>query len=147
MGQSGSGRFQGLISYRLAFNLITRARNYVYINTPYLDVGNELLDALTIAAKSGVDVRMTVPHIPDKKMVFLLTKAYYPVLIRAGVKIYEYTPGFIHSKTFVCDDVVGIVGTINLDFRSLYLHWEETLKAPTSTMTAAIAFMRLETGV
>ena len=113
------------VCQRAYLNLITRARNYVYINTPYLDVGNELLDALTIAAKSGVDVRMTVPHIPDKKMVFLLTKAYYPVLIRAGVKIYEYTPGFIHSKTFVCDDVVGIVGTINLDFRSLYLHWED----------------------
>ena len=105
-------------------NMITRAKRYVYINTPYLVIGNELMTALTTAAESGVDVRITVPHIPDKKMVFLLTKAHYAQLIRAGVKIYEYTPGFIHSKTFVCDDRYGIVGTINLDFRSLYLHFE-----------------------
>lgn len=113
------------VCQRAYLNMITRAKDYVYINTPYFDVGNEILDALTMAAKSGVDVRITVPHIPDKKMVFLLTKAYYPVLIRAGVRIYEYTPGFIHSKTFVCDDCYGMVGTINLDFRSLYLHWED----------------------
>lgn len=113
------------VCQRAYLNMITRAKDYVYINTPYLDIGNELLDALTMAAKSGVDVRMTVPHIPDKKMVFFLTRAYYPVLLRAGVRVYEYTPGFIHSKTFVCDDLYGMVGTINLDFRSLYLHWED----------------------
>lgn len=113
------------VCQRAYLNMITRAKRYVYINTPYLDIGNEMLDALTMAAKSGVDVRMTVPHIPDKKMVFFLTQAFYPVLLRAGVKVYEYTPGFIHSKTFVCDDRYGMVGTINLDFRSLYLHWED----------------------
>lgn len=113
------------VCQRAYLNMITRAKHYIYINTPYLDVGNEMLAALTIAARSGVDVRMTVPHIPDKKMVFFLTQAFYPVLLRAGVRIYEYTPGFIHSKTFVCDDCYGMVGTINLDFRSLFLHWED----------------------
>ena len=105
-------------------NMINRATDYVYINTPYLIVDNELVTALTLAARSGVDIRIVTPHIPDKWYVHILTRAYYPQLIEAGVKIYEYTPGFIHSKTFVADDEVGVVGTINLDYRSLYLHFE-----------------------
>ena len=105
-------------------NIIGSARRYVYIYTPYLIIDNEMMTALTLAAKSGVDVRIVTPHIPDKKMVFMLTQSYYGQLIRAGVKIYEYTPGFIHAKCFLSDDVVGTVGTINLDFRSLYLHFE-----------------------
>ena len=105
-------------------NMITRARNYVYINTPYLILDNEMIAALANAAKSGVDVRIVTPHIPDKKLVHTVTRSYYPVLLRSGVRIYEYTPGFMHSKTFVADDEVAVVGTINLDYRSLYLHFE-----------------------
>ncbi len=112
------------VSENVYMNLISRAEDYIYINTPYLILDNELTTVLCGAAKSGVDVRITVPHIPDKKMVFLVTQANYPRLIEAGVRIYEYTPGFIHSKTAVCDDKYGIVGTVNLDFRSLYLHFE-----------------------
>ncbi len=80
--------------------------------------------ALVLAAKRGVDVRIVTPAIPDKKIVFRLTRSYYEPLIKAGVKIYEYTPGFIHSKSFACDDRIGVVGTINMDYRSLYLHFE-----------------------
>ena len=105
-------------------NIINRAEDYIYINTPYLIVDNELVTALTLAAKSGVEVVIVTPHIEDKWYVHLVTRAYYSHLIEVGVKIYEYTPGFIHSKTFVSDDKIGIVGTINMDYRSLYLHFE-----------------------
>ena len=105
-------------------NLINHARKYVYIFTPYLIIGTELATALINAARSGVDVRIVTPAIPDKKMVFLLTQANYENLIRGGVKIYEYTPGFIHSQCFVVDDEYAVVGTTNLDFRALYLHFE-----------------------
>ncbi len=105
-------------------NIINNATDYVYINTPYLIVDHEFLTGLSLAAKNGVDVRIVTPHIPDKWYVHLLTQSFYPPLVRAGVKIYEYTPGFIHSKTFVSDDHTATVGTINLDFRSLYLHFE-----------------------
>lgn len=105
-------------------NLIYKARKYVYINTPYLIISNEMVTALCTAAKSGVDVRIVTPHIADKWYVHAVTRANYPVLVEAGVKIYEYTPGFIHAKTFVVDDCYGVVGTINLDYRSLYLHFE-----------------------
>jgi cardiolipin synthase len=105
-------------------NMISRAKNYVYITTPYLVVGSEMMSALETAAKSGVDVRIITPGIPDKKIVFAATRSYYTSLIRAGVRIYEYTPGFIHSKTFVSDDEYGICGTINMDYRSMYLNYE-----------------------
>lgn len=105
-------------------NLVNNARKYVYIFTPYLIIGAELTTALINAARSGVDVRIVTPAIPDKKMVFLLTQANYENLIRGGVKIYQYTPGFIHSKCFVVDDEYASVGTTNLDFRALYLHFE-----------------------
>lgn len=105
-------------------SILNRARKYVYITTPYLIVDNELISALTIAAKSGVDVRIITPGIPDKKMVWRLTRSYYGVLLRAGVKLYEYTPGFIHAKEFVADDRCAVVGTINLDYRSLCHHYE-----------------------
>lgn len=112
------------VSENTYMNMLSRAKRYLYINTPYLILDNEFMTALENAAKSGVDVRITTPHIPDKKMVFLLTRAHYEELLKAGVKIYEYTPGFIHTKTFVCDDEFGIIGTINLDYRSLFLHYE-----------------------
>ena len=105
-------------------NIINRAKDYIYIFTPYLIIDNEMMTALCNAAKSGVDIRIVTPGIPDKKLVFLLTQSYYAQLLEAGVKIYEYGPGFIHAKTFVCDDVIATVGTINLDYRSLYMHFE-----------------------
>ena len=106
-------------------NLISKARRYVYITTPYLIVDDSMNTALCIAAKSGVDVRIMTPHIPDKKVVFELTRAHYRPLLAAGVKIYEYTPGFVHAKNFAVDDRYGTVGTINLDYRSLFLHFED----------------------
>lgn len=105
-------------------NLIYKAKRYIYITTPYLIIGNEMEKALTSAAKEGVDVRMITPHCADKWYVHEVSKSYYRNLVEGGVKIYEYTPGFIHSKTYVADDEYGIVGTINMDFRSLYLHFE-----------------------
>lgn len=105
-------------------NLINRAKKYVYITTPYLIVDNLLMEALCTAAKGGVDVRIITPHIPDKWYVHAVTKSNYAQLIEAGVKIFEYTPGFIHSKTFVVDDLYATVGTVNLDYRSLFLHLE-----------------------
>ena len=105
-------------------NIIRHASRYVYIFTPYLIIDNEMMEALCLASKSGVDVRIVTPGIPDKKIVYMLTKSYYPQLIDAGVRIYHYTPGFIHAKCYVCDDEVGVVGTINMDYRSLYLHFE-----------------------
>lgn len=105
-------------------NLISRARKYVYIFTPYLIIGSEMRTALVNAAKSGVDVRLVVPGIPDKKLVYCLTQSNFPYLIKNGVKIYTYTPGFLHAKCFVSDDVQATVGTVNLDYRSLCLHFE-----------------------
>ena len=80
--------------------------------------------ALKIAAKSGVDIKIVTPYIPDKKFVHAVTKSYYESFIKDGIEIYEFTPGFMHAKTFVVDDEYGVVGSINLDFRSLYLHYE-----------------------
>ena len=105
-------------------NLINKAKRYVYITTPYLILSSEMLTALTSAAKCGVDVRIITPHIPDKWYVHAVSRSHSQPLIEAGVKIYEYTPGFIHAKTFVVDDDYAVVGTINLDYRSLYLHFE-----------------------
>ena len=113
-----------LVSENVYLNIISKARNYVYITTPYLIIDNELITALSIAAKSGVDVRIITPHKEDKWYVHMVTRANYAQLISVGVKIYEYIPGFIHSKTFVSDDEIGVVGTVNLDYRSLYLHFE-----------------------
>ncbi|MEG2915885.1 MAG: phospholipase D-like domain-containing protein, partial [Oscillospiraceae bacterium] len=103
---------------------ITRANDYVYITTPYLIIDNEMITALKIAAESGVDVRIVTPHNADKWYVHTVTKSYYATLIQSGVKIYEYTPGFIHAKMFVSDDTSAVVGTTNMDYRSFYLHFE-----------------------
>lgn len=105
-------------------NMINRARDYVYIFTPYLIPDNEMIKALQNAAKSGVDVRIVMPGIPDKKIVFWVSQSYYEPLIECGVRIYQFTPGFLHAKCFVSDDVVATVGSINMDYRSLYLHFE-----------------------
>jgi cardiolipin synthase len=104
--------------------IINQAKRYVYINTPYFIVDDNLLSALTLAAKSGVDVRIITPHRWDKWVVEITSRSYYRRLIQAGVKVYEYSSGFNHGKTFVSDDKIATVGTTNVDFRSLYLHFE-----------------------
>lgn len=108
-------------------DIIDRAQKYVYIFTPYLVLDDFMRAALARAAMRGVDVRIVTPGIPDKKMTFRLTRANYDLLIRVGVKIYEYTPGFIHAKSVVCDDECAVVGTINFDYRSLYHHFENAV--------------------
>lgn len=105
-------------------NLINKANRYIYITTPYLIIDNEMITALITAAKRGVDVKIITPGIPDKKIVSEVTKAYYNQLIEGGIRIYEFTKGFVHEKTFVVDDEYATVGTVNLDYRSLYLHFE-----------------------
>ena len=104
--------------------LLDMAIDSVYICTPYLVISYELQTALELAAKRGVDVRIITPGIPDKPMVFRMTRSFYRPLLEAGVKIFEYSPGFMHAKTFIVDGKVACVGTINLDYRSLYLHFE-----------------------
>lgn len=105
-------------------SILETATDYVYITTPYLVCDNELMSAICQTAERGVDVRMITPAIPDKKMVFMITRSNYEPLLKAGVRIYEYTPGFIHAKTFISDDKVATVSTINLDYRSLVHHYE-----------------------
>lgn len=105
-------------------NLINRAKKNVYICTPYFIVDNETITALCLAAKSGIDVRIITPHIWDKWYVHTVTRSYYAQLVTCGVKVYEYTPGFIHAKSVISDGKIGVVGTINFDYRSLYLHFE-----------------------
>lgn len=113
-----------MIAENVFINLISDAKRYVYITTPYLILDDAMKDSLMLAARSGVDVRIITPHVPDKKIVFVATRANYPELLKDGVRIYEYLPGFIHAKSFIADDTTAIVGTVNLDFRSLYLHYE-----------------------
>lgn len=103
---------------------INSATKYIYLNTPYFIPSEVLLNSILNAARSGVDVRVITPHIPDKKLVQIATRSYYEVLLEAGVKVYEYKPGFIHSKTLVADDDTAIVGSANLDFRSMHLNFE-----------------------
>ncbi len=105
-------------------NILKNAKNYVYITTPYLIISDEMSRELQLAAKRGIDVRIIMPGIPDKKTVYFLSHSYYAPLTNAGVKIYHYQPGFVHAKQWLCDDEIGVVGTINMDFRSLYLHYE-----------------------
>ena len=112
------------VSEHVYTQIINHAKRYVYITTPYLIIDDSTVSALTLAAKSGVDVRIITPYRHDKYWVHFTTRSYYRKLIHEGVKIYEYSPGFIHSKMFVSDDEVATVGTANLDFRSLYLHFE-----------------------
>ena len=107
--------------------LINQARRRLYMFTPYLIMSDELTRAFCLAAKRGVDVRIVVPGIPDKKMVYRLTKASFPHLKSYGVRIYTYTPGFLHSKVMLCDAEKAVVGTVNLDYRSLFLHFEDAV--------------------
>ncbi|MBR2528987.1 MAG: cardiolipin synthase [Blautia sp.] len=132
--EQGEGYFQPFgdspldhepVGQNVYISVLGNAQSYVYIFTPYLIVDNEMMSAFCLAAKSGVDIRIITPGIPDKKLVFLVTQSYYERLLRAGVKIYEYQPGFLHAKSFVCDDKIAVCGTINLDYRSLFLHFED----------------------
>ncbi len=113
-----------IVSSNVFTNLINSATKYVYINTPYLIIDYEMTSCLCMAAKRGIDVKIVTPFIPDKKNVFEVTRSNYQTLIESGVEIYEYTPGFVHAKSFVVDDKYAVIGTINLDYRSLYLHFE-----------------------
>lgn len=113
------------VSQTVYLNMIAKAKKYIYITTPYLIIDVATNTALCNAAKSGVDVKIITPHIPDKRCVFEVTRAHYPPLMDAGVQIYEYSPGFIHAKNFVVDDRFATVGTVNLDYRSLFLHFED----------------------
>lgn len=112
------------VSEAVYLNLINQAEKYIYIETPYLIIDNKMMVALTMASKRGVDVRILTPYIPDKPYAFAVTQSNYEELLEAGLSIYQYTPGFNHGKTFVVDDEYAVVGTINLDYRSLYLHFE-----------------------
>lgn len=112
------------VGERVYMDILNTATDYVHIMTPYLILDYEMITALTFAAKSGVDVKIIMPHIPDKKIAFAIARTYYPELLEGGVKIYEYTPGFVHAKCFVSDDAKAVIGTINLDYRSLFLHFE-----------------------
>ena len=113
-----------ITSQNVYMNILNQAVDYCYITTPYLIIDNELTNALLLTAKRGVDVRILTPGIPDKRLIWMITRSYYAPLMKGGVKIYEYTPGFVHGKVFIADDNVATVGTINLDYRSLYLHFE-----------------------
>ena len=108
-------------------NIINQAIDYVYITTPYLIIDYDLTEDIKNAAMRGVDVRIVTPFIPDKKLIQIVTRGAYPDLLEAGVKIYEYTPGFIHSKNVISDDELAVVGTINFDYRSLVHHYENAV--------------------
>lgn len=112
------------VGKRVYLDILNTARSYVHIMTPYLILDYEMMMALTYAAKRGVDVKIIMPHIPDKRTAFAVARTYYNELLEAGVSIFEYTPGFVHAKIFVSDDEKAVVGTVNLDYRSLYHHFE-----------------------
>lgn len=114
-------------AHDLYVSMINNAKDYLYISTPYLIIDRDFLNELIMAARSGVDVRILVPGIPDKKTVYLMSRSHFGELLKAGVKIYKYTPGFNHAKNFICDDKYGTVGSVNVDYRSLYLHFENGL--------------------
>lgn len=113
-----------IIGEDVYLNIINKADKYVYIFTPYLIIDTDMINALNLASKRGVDVRIVIPGIPDKKIVYTLSESYVEPLVKGGVKVYKYTPGFVHAKVFISDDNVATVGTINMDYRSLYLHFE-----------------------
>lgn len=112
------------VAENVYIDMLYHAKKYVHIMSPYLILDDRMLSALTYTALRGVEVKLILPHIPDKRIAFNIARTYYPTLLKAGVQLYEYTPGFVHAKLFVSDDEKAVVGTINLDFRSLYLHFE-----------------------
>lgn len=125
-------------SNQLYIDLLSQSADYAWFFTPYLMPGDELLDAMAHAAHRGVDVRIIMPGIPDKKFIFRMSRSFYQTLLTEGVKIYEYTPGFIHAKSFVSDDAAAVIGTVNLDYRSLFLHFENNSLFYRSDVIAAL---------
>lgn len=123
-GDGPSPMFERRVGKSVIQNILASSKKYVWMTSPYLIIDNDLCQSIESAALRGVDVRIIVPHIPDKKIVFEITKSFYSRLKKAGVKIYEYTPGFIHAKSYLCDDEYAMIGTINLDYRSLVHHFE-----------------------
>lgn len=119
--------YREYIGENVIVNMINQSEKYVYITTPYFICDDKIKQALINASKRGVDVRIIVPHIPDKRLVFALTRSNYARLQRAGVKVYEFEKGFVHAKQMVCDDKIAQVGTINLDYRSLIHHYEDAV--------------------
>ena len=115
------------VAENVYLNLIYSARKFLYVTTPYLIITDEMTNALAMAAKRGVDVRIITPGIPDKKTVYAVTRSYYAGLASQGVRIFEYTPGFVHAKQMLCDGKLASIGTSNLDYRSLYLHFENNV--------------------
>jgi cardiolipin synthase len=113
-----------ILAENVYLNVINQATDYVYIASPYVVIDYEMSRALSLAARRGVDVRLVVPAVPDKKIVYELTRSYFPELMENGVKVYKFTPGFVHSKVFLADDRQAVVGSVNLDYRSLTLHFE-----------------------
>ena len=124
MPYSDSPLDRDLMGEQVYIDLLNRARRYVHIMTPYLILDQQMESALCYAARRGVDVRIILPGIPDKKIAYYLAKTHFATLYQAGVKLYTYTPGFVHAKSFVVDDTEAVIGTINLDYRSLYHHFE-----------------------
>ena len=123
-GDGPAPLYKRRVAQSLIVDMLSNAKKYAYIMTPYLIIDNDMCLAIENAAIKGVDVRIIVPHIPDKKLVFEITKTFYERLMQAGVKIYEYELGFVHAKCYLVDDEVAMVGTINMDYRSLVHHFE-----------------------
>ena len=123
-GDGPSPIYEHRVGKSVIQNMLGSATRYMYMTTPYLIIDNDLCTSIESAAMRGVEVRIIVPHIPDKRMVFGMTKSFYHRLMKSGVKIYEYEPGFIHAKSYIADDEYAMIGTINLDYRSLVHHFE-----------------------
>ena len=123
-GDGPSPLFEHRVGKSVIQNMLASATRYMYMTTPYLIIDNDLCTSIESAALRGVDVRIIVPHIPDKKLVFEMTGSFYYRLMKAGVRIYEYKPGFIHAKSYIADGEYAMIGTINLDYRSLVHHFE-----------------------
>lgn len=134
-----------LVGENVYLNIINNAKRYLWIYTPYLIIDNVINEALKLACKRGVDVRIITPGIPDKKMVFYMTRSNYKPLIESGARIYEYSPGFIHSKCTLCDDEVVAMGTVNYDYRSFYHHFECGVFLYKTSVTNSLKSDMLET--
>lgn len=126
-GDGPTPLYQKRVTKTMIINLINHAQKYIYITTPYIMIDNELINALKNASQKGIDIRIIIPHIPDKKMIFKITKSYGSILMKFGIKIYEYKPGFMHTKAYFSDDIEAIIGTSNLDYRSLIHHFEDNI--------------------
>lgn len=126
-GDGPAPLYQRRVTKTMIINLINHAQKYIYITTPYVMLDNKLINALKDASQKGIDIRIIIPHIPDKKIIFKITKSYCSLLMKFGIKIYEYKPGFMHTKAYFSDDIEAIIGTSNLDYRSLIHHFEDNV--------------------